>query len=263
SVVYTQDGKLLGWYPYHIKSDCGKAVNPVNLFDEIPFENRIPRNLNGCPVSISWNMYAIFMWNPFNDTYPGALFLAMNTISEVMNFTPNYLINNSDFLVDYLKTDTFDTAERDMSDRNIDLILYGSDNGEHVDLNKVQDLVKGVTYSVLQTTLLKKRANFYFSYFGPYMLTSFTLMLIVFPFLWKHIAGVKYYGDAALTVYRMLFQLQILKLKRSFKVKVLFIGVLIWIYFIDLKYTSLLGSLLTSPGKIQRLGSTSQPQKTL
>lgn len=100
TVIHTIEGKYMAWYPYHPKSKCGTRVHISRINCSRIFRGRIPGNLNNCPVTISWNMYAVFMWDPFNETFPGALPIFINTIGNILNFQPIFVTENSDYLLE-------------------------------------------------------------------------------------------------------------------------------------------------------------------
>lgn len=97
-VVHHKNDAFYTWYPYSEQSRCGTVVNLVRVKDENPFSSKIPKVLHGCGINVTWPKLDIFMWDPFNETYPGAMFMFFNTIAKKMNITVNYLRNNTNFL---------------------------------------------------------------------------------------------------------------------------------------------------------------------
>lgn len=98
TVVYYKNDTFYTWYPYSQRSRCGARVNLVRVRGENPFTFKIPRVVQGCNVNVTWSKMDIFLWDPLNKTYPGAMPLFFNTIAKKMNITVTYLENNTNFM---------------------------------------------------------------------------------------------------------------------------------------------------------------------
>lgn len=167
------------------------------------------------------------------------------------------LINHPFIFSSFLKTNSFKTAEKDVDNRKIDLIIYGSDNGHLMDLENLQDLVKSVSYYLLVPSALSTPINFYFNMFNTKLLYSTLTALFVAVLIWK-IALKESFLGSLFTVYRITFQLTIPKVAKCLPARFLFLTLILFVFFLNCKYNTFLSSLLTSPGEVKKLGSLNQ-----
>lgn len=112
NVIYTKpnsiDIEVIGWYPYD-GTNCANKLENFKIIDECSiidgkpnvisydknFEPKIPNNLHLCPIrvsSISWQPYV--KYNTRQGFYAGSEYNFVRTLGEILQITPEFIINN-------------------------------------------------------------------------------------------------------------------------------------------------------------------------
>ncbi|XP_072384277.1 uncharacterized protein [Diabrotica undecimpunctata] len=212
-----------------------------------------------CPVTISWNPYAIFMWDPLSKKYPGVVFLVVNLIAKVMNFTPVYLKSNPNFLAEYFQTGTYKTAEKIVEERHVDLFLYAADNHSFIRLNNLNTLVQDVSFYYLTHSSNHFSINFFFNFFKRRFLIALMIIATIIIILWK-VSTRDSFVNSIFNIYRINFQSSITRLTNRMSARMVFSCCLLFAFFVNAKYNSYLSSTFASPGRVKVLGSVNQFQ---
>jgi hypothetical protein len=96
-VVWANWTRFVTWYPYGVDNRCGTVVNLVTNLS--PFADKIPQDMHGCPVKVTWNKFSYAVRSPFDRRNPGYAIKFLDTIAQQMNIEMQYLRNNSDYLL--------------------------------------------------------------------------------------------------------------------------------------------------------------------
>uniref|UniRef100_A0A6P7G0I1 Uncharacterized protein LOC114332549 isoform X1 n=2 Tax=Diabrotica virgifera virgifera TaxID=50390 RepID=A0A6P7G0I1_DIAVI len=199
------------------------------------------------------------MWDPLSKKYPGVVFLAVNMIAKVMNFTPLYLKSNPNFLAEYFQTGTYRTAAKMVKERHIDLFLYASDNQSFTRLNNLNTLVQDISFYYLTYSSNHFGINFFFNFFRRKFLVALMIIVSIITILWK-VSTRDSFVNSVFNIYRINFQSSITRLSNRTSARMVFSCCLLFAFFVNAKYNSYLSSSFASSGRVKLLGSVNQFQ---
>jgi hypothetical protein len=124
-VVWANWTRFVTWYPYGVDNRCGTVVNLVTNLS--PFADKIPRDMHGCPVKVTWNKFSYAVRSPFDRRNPGYAIKFLDTIAQQMNIEMQYLHNNSDYLLENMRNGSYHYLVHDVTVKRIDVgVAYAS-----------------------------------------------------------------------------------------------------------------------------------------
>ncbi|KAJ3652044.1 hypothetical protein Zmor_018044 [Zophobas morio] len=119
-IIYT-NGSYVTWYPYLSKNRCGTATNIVSVLSSNPYDNKIPKKFNGCPITVTWDKLALAIKTPFDKSDPGYSIRLLDTVAQMINISTIYLTKNLPYMKAGKKD--FRPLKQDIRQRNIDLVF--------------------------------------------------------------------------------------------------------------------------------------------
>ncbi|KAJ3652050.1 hypothetical protein Zmor_018049 [Zophobas morio] len=123
-VLYANLTTFVTWYPYHAHSHCGTVVNMV--ISQNPYNNKIPKKYDGCPVNVTWDVIDLAIKTPFNRTDPGYIIRLLDTVAGNLNLSIIYLKEAIPYIALAHLSGTYDDLKREMVTKNIDLSIVTS-----------------------------------------------------------------------------------------------------------------------------------------
>jgi hypothetical protein len=244
-VVWANWTRFVTWYPYGVDNRCGTVVNLVTNLS--PFADKIPQDMHGCPVKVTWNKFSYAVRSPFDRRNPGYAIKFLDTIAQQMNIEMQYLRNNSDYFLENMRNGSYHYLVHDVTVRRIDVgVAYAS-------LTHRLDRQVETTRPFFQTNQFfvfpprkKLKANrnilgIFTAAIWTAILFSITAMIV----FWKHLTREPLPWSVFFVV-RLTFQ-SIGNPPKSALLRVVFLLFVVYMTALNWIYLSQLSSILTSP----------------
>ncbi|KAJ3651809.1 hypothetical protein Zmor_017819 [Zophobas morio] len=119
-VILTNLTQFFTWYPYNNENRCGKIVT-LATEQANPFKNKIPNDLGGCSVSVTWSNLTWTIKSPFDKSDPGYAAVALDTIAQKLNLQLDYLRHQLDYYYFAIRDGNFKVLCKYIETEKIDL----------------------------------------------------------------------------------------------------------------------------------------------
>ncbi|RZB39323.1 uncharacterized protein BDFB_002879, partial [Asbolus verrucosus] len=267
-VIYNNWTDFVTWYPYKRENKCGNRVNLVTNPKSLNmFENKIPKHLGGCPITVTWNNMSFGIKSPFEDRDPGYVIEAINTIGKIIDANITYLKNNSNYFILSLKTGNYFHLIQDMTTRKIDLgvTIAGESVRFEKELETTKPLFRMDQYFILPPRKKIRNSGKIFGIFslGTWSITFATLLIMAT--FWKYLTQI----SLVTTVFYMVqlsLQCVVNRIPKKTIPRIVFLLYIFFIMNLSWFYTSQMSSVLTSPSyepKIRTISELVQSEKKL
>ncbi|KAJ3651807.1 hypothetical protein Zmor_017817 [Zophobas morio] len=117
-VIYINWTSFVTWYPYSFENHCGTVFNLMENI-KFPYDNKIPRRLQGCSINASWDELALAIKNPLDKRDPGYSVRLLDTVAEKTNANIIYLKRNAKYMSNGIKQ--FSKWKNELLEQTIDL----------------------------------------------------------------------------------------------------------------------------------------------
>jgi hypothetical protein len=263
-VVYANLTRFVTWYPYSSASRCGSVVNLVTNAKS-PFANKIPKDLGGCPVNITWNRVSYVVKIPFDDEDPGYAVKVLNTIGEKMNVKMVYLNDNINYFSLAIKYGTFHHLVQDMTRRHIDVALTIGDLHQGKKVETGQHILLFGQYFVLPPRKRVPRGGKFLEIFSDETWWSILVSVVSMSIVWRFVTGKELIGSVFYVV-QLAVQNVVKQAPKSTTSRLIFVTFLLSATTLNWCYLSQLSSVLTEPSyepKIQTISDLVKSDKKL
>lgn len=237
------------WYPYHYKSLCGTKICLIKNPSIISiYANKIPTNLGGCPINVTWNNLSIIIKDPFSKNNTGYAVSFFNVIAEKINATLIYLKNNTDYFnLNYIKDSYIDLVQ-DMVSRNIDasFAVHNHFYRHHKELERTSPLEQSYQLFVFPPRKKTWHKDQLLKIISVHTIFLILLSILAMTLFWKFQTK-STFTSSGFVAFQMLVQGTIARKPKKWLTKTIFFIFITNTMILNSIYSSHINSLLIQP----------------
>mgnify|MGYP005985323215 FL=1 len=232
-----------------------------------PYNNKIPKKYDGCPINVTWDVIDLAIKTPFNRTDPGYIIRLLDTVAGNLNLSIIYLKEAIPYIALAHLSGTYDDLKREMVTKNIDLSIVTSGS------SKLFEPELDITHFFLEECIFfalppRRKIRLGISILLIFSSEIWGLILISTLFmagLWKSLTATSL-ENCFFEVIHLILKGAIIKTPGSTKQKIFFAIFLFYVMHLNSIYVSQLSGILSKPSfepKISTIGELAKSNKKL